>query len=259
MLDDFANFWNWRKTINLETSLVKKLVKAIPEAVVNARAFTAFTDTLQDDHVKDLLIWQDQVVQWEQGLSNFCPYDMCEETLTLAQVKKELAEEEHQREVTGMNTSISTLSGLVIDRLEIEELQQSIVASMTCKKKLTDFQECSRITRQTSLLQRIQKYRDSLLIHIPALRPLIEAEPPECTSPETMNLFLPSSLNERSHTLIPTELIQLEDRLHFVQVHESLSQLQAQLRSRSVVYKNTSHLQPSQGNVYKNEYAPGQD
>ncbi|KAG7094297.1 hypothetical protein E1B28_007898 [Marasmius oreades] len=123
MLDDFTNFWNWRKTINLETSLVKKLVKAIPEAVVNAHAFTAFTDALQDDHTKDLLIWQDQVVQWEQGLSNFCPYDMREETLTLAQVKKELTEEEHQQEVTGMNTSISTLSGLVIEGLEIEELQ----------------------------------------------------------------------------------------------------------------------------------------
>ncbi|KAG7086221.1 hypothetical protein E1B28_002187 [Marasmius oreades] len=102
--------------------------------------------------------------------------------------------------------------------------------------------------RQTSLLQRVRKYRDSLLVQIPSLRSLIEAEPQsESSKPEMMNLFLPSSLDKQSRTLILTELIQLEDQLRFAQAYESLSQLRAQLHSHSVVYKNMSRLQPSQG------------
>ncbi|KAK1215857.1 hypothetical protein PQX77_021509 [Marasmius sp. AFHP31] len=38
-MDDFYNFWNWKRTIGLKKTLQSKIVKAIPEAVVNARAF----------------------------------------------------------------------------------------------------------------------------------------------------------------------------------------------------------------------------
>ncbi|KAL0056621.1 hypothetical protein AAF712_016773 [Marasmius tenuissimus] len=59
-MDDFTNFWSWRKTVGLKSSLLNRLVKAIPEALVNARAFEAFTDALREDHTEDLLRWEKQ-------------------------------------------------------------------------------------------------------------------------------------------------------------------------------------------------------
>ncbi|KAL0062841.1 hypothetical protein AAF712_010296 [Marasmius tenuissimus] len=152
--------------------------------------------------------------------------------ITLATVKKELAEEEHQREVAGENpsNSMSSLSGLIIEVLEIEE-EQGIQ------------------TRRTNLLQRIRHFREALLVHIPSLRRLIEAKPlSECSHPEMMKLFIPSTLSASSQSAIfPLEVIALEDRLRFAQAYESLSDLRTQLRTRSVAYRNTSRLATSQG------------
>ena len=65
-----------------DSTLKKKLVKAIPEAVVNARVFGAFNEALQGDHARELSVWLDQVVNWEQGISDFCPYEVREPGLS---------------------------------------------------------------------------------------------------------------------------------------------------------------------------------
>ncbi|KAJ8076145.1 hypothetical protein PM082_022130 [Marasmius tenuissimus] len=61
-MDDLTNFWNWRKTIGLEVTLLKKVVAAIPEAVVNAGAYVAFTDALIPDYGSEVAKWQEMVV-----------------------------------------------------------------------------------------------------------------------------------------------------------------------------------------------------
>ncbi|KAK1215567.1 hypothetical protein PQX77_021830 [Marasmius sp. AFHP31] len=154
-------------------------------------------------------MWLEQVVRWEQGAAVDCPYDVPGETITLASVKKELAEEEHQREVAGENpsNSTSTLSGLIIKALEIEEVQRSLSMTVNGRNKLTPLQEQGIQVRRTSLLQRIRRFRDALLVHIPSLRRLIEAEPAsEFSQPETMKLFIPSSLSASLRaTILPLE------------------------------------------------------
>ncbi|KAL0057538.1 hypothetical protein AAF712_015825 [Marasmius tenuissimus] len=77
-IDDFANFWNYRKMVKSEKSLTKSMVKALPEAVINARVFSAFNDALRDDHASDVAEWLDQVAKWETGVDKFCPYEIKE-------------------------------------------------------------------------------------------------------------------------------------------------------------------------------------
>ncbi|KAL0060976.1 hypothetical protein AAF712_012207 [Marasmius tenuissimus] len=241
-MDDFCNFWNWRRTIGLEKTLHNKIIKAIPEAVVNARAFSAFTEALKEDHSADLSKWLEQVVRWEPGANVRCPYDVPGERAG----GRGAPEGDSRR---NPSNSTSTLSELIIEALEIEEIQRSLSTSISEKKKLTPLQEQGIQTRRTNLLQRIRRFRDALLVHIPSLRRLIEAEPlVECSRPESMKLFVPSTISTPSRsTIFPLAVITLEDRLRFAQAYESLSDLRTQLRTRSVAYRNTSRLEPSQG------------
>ncbi|KAL0057619.1 hypothetical protein AAF712_015730 [Marasmius tenuissimus] len=141
-MDDLANFWNYRKTINLKDTLMEKIVKAIPEAIVTARCYVAFTEALKDDHLKELLLWLDQVTKWEQGKSNFCPYNVEESKLGLNQVKKQLADEEHQQEVDGLNPSSTVMvSVLIIKALKIEEVQHVLVIAAAAERNLTPLQQ----------------------------------------------------------------------------------------------------------------------
>ncbi|KAL0571778.1 hypothetical protein V5O48_010190 [Marasmius crinis-equi] len=248
-LDDFANFSNWRKTINLDTLLLKKMVKAIPESIINARLYVAFTEALEVQHAQELSTWQEQVMQWERGNTNFCPYNIVESKISLNEVKKQLAEEEHRREADGLNASSAiTISAVVIEGLEIEEAQCALAVSAEAKTQTT-FQQRSVQGRRTKLLARIRKYRECLLIHNPYLRRLIETESTTCLDrPEAMKLYLPSSLPELFRGMACSDSsIDIENRLRYAQAYDALHQLRQQLRARSVAYRNKSRLTVSQG------------
>ncbi|KAL0056654.1 hypothetical protein AAF712_016740 [Marasmius tenuissimus] len=189
------------------------MVKIIPEAVVTARAFSAFTEALKEDHAEDLAAWEKLVTEWEQGQSRVCPYDVSEPTISMTKIRKDLAEEEHKRELAGQNTPSSTAAGTIIEGIEIEEAQQL------------------------------------LLHHLPFLRQILEADPitSDCT-PKTLRLFLPSSLNSELRKLCPPDVMDIEERLPYAQAYDSLARLRAQLGARAVAYKRQSRVAPSQGN-----------
>lgn len=83
-LDDFCNFNNWRKvkglgtftlpstyipilTILTENELTRKLVKAIPMAIIHWRAWKSFSAGLRDQSGVDLDSWEESIVAWEQN------------------------------------------------------------------------------------------------------------------------------------------------------------------------------------------------
>ncbi|KAL0576148.1 hypothetical protein V5O48_005839 [Marasmius crinis-equi] len=249
-MDDFANAWNYKKMLNLEFSLVKKMGKAIPEAVVNVRVFSAFTEALKVDHAADLKTWEEQVVRWEQGIEKFCPYEVKEPKISLAKVKKKLADDEQRREEKGER---SAMSELITEGVDIEEAQpmfvrRALTVALT-KKTPTTLQEKNNQQKRTSLLKRIRKHRQAMVAHMPLLQRLIDRLPTkESSTPEKMTLLLPSTLTPTERSLIyPPELIEAEDQLRFGQCYDSLARLRLQLQARHVAYKDTSRLTPSQG------------
>lgn len=92
-IDDFCNYSNWRKTINLgnvyclfpilkltssdvAATLLRKMSIAIPQAVIHHRALSAFTETLQIEHADHVVEWELQVQSWELDHSLPCPYNL---------------------------------------------------------------------------------------------------------------------------------------------------------------------------------------
>lgn len=62
------------------TSLLRKLLLAIPEAIIHHRAFTAFTESLQAENAEELVKWEAQVKSWEADQTLPCPYEIPEES-----------------------------------------------------------------------------------------------------------------------------------------------------------------------------------
>jgi hypothetical protein len=60
--------------------LLRKLTLAIPEAVTHHRALCAFSDGIRLEHGGIVDQWEQDVVEWEMDHSNFCPYELQEES-----------------------------------------------------------------------------------------------------------------------------------------------------------------------------------
>ncbi|KAI3605284.1 hypothetical protein WG66_013037 [Moniliophthora roreri] len=248
IMDDHCNHWNWRKTVLLPENLLKKLLRAISEAVIHTLAFEAFTDGLKIHHSAELALWESQVIAWEERRDSFCPYDLPVNTVTLSKLKLELAAEEHQKEVEGKSTSDQTISGMVIEAVDIEEAQRSLVATLE-KKNLSEFQQTTIQKARTALLRRIRKFRDMQAIHMPRLaRHLSSLEPPDEERPELIDLYLPSSFDDATRPKICSKKIsEIEERVRNAQLYDCLASLRSQLRARGILYQHSDRATPSQG------------
>ncbi|ESK82674.1 hypothetical protein Moror_11174 [Moniliophthora roreri MCA 2997] len=143
--DDICNSWNWKKTIALDDTLLKKLIRGISNLVVYTRAFLAFMDALKEQHSRELVDWERMVHEWEQAMARGdsgkeCPYDLPSSIITLAKVKKVLTDEEHEREKKGENAEGTSTSAMLSEALDIEE-NQRIVAAMASQLKQSIYQE----------------------------------------------------------------------------------------------------------------------
>ncbi|KAK7045518.1 hypothetical protein VNI00_007350 [Paramarasmius palmivorus] len=249
--DDICNDWNHEKTLDLANSLIKKLVKAISNLVVYTRAFTAFTEALQHNHSIELQKWEKQVVEWENKRSRYCPYEISSSSINMAQVKKSLADEEHRREKSGENPradlskDTSTLTALVIEMLDVEEIQRTL-AGIASQSNLSLYQRTDLQNRRTALLKRIRRMRENQFTHMPALRKLIQSTD-SGSEPEAVPLYFPSSFTvEVRQSVFPAYAIHLENQLRYAQAFEALSTLRGLLRARTVTYQHSEQGTPSQ-------------
>ncbi|KAF4572395.1 hypothetical protein EYR36_006897 [Pleurotus pulmonarius] len=249
-LDDFCNFWNWRKTVNLKNALLEKMTLAIPQALVHHQAFTAFTSGLREHHSADLLEWEKQVQAWELDQANPCPFDLPREDVRMSDVKKMMAEEEHRAVERGRSAPGDTSpSAFLISGLDIEEAQQELVV-MAMKRDLTTVEATQLQTSRTSLLKRITKFRNTQTSYMPGLPEYLKqtSNEEDTTTPELMPLFLPSFFaEEKRATICEPNLCDLEDRLRFAQASEALSKLRRQLRTRSFAHSYKTRNINSQG------------
>ncbi|KDQ26081.1 hypothetical protein PLEOSDRAFT_169883 [Pleurotus ostreatus PC15] len=246
-LDDFCNFWNWRKTVNLKNLLLEKMMLVIPQALVHHQAFCAFTSGLREHHAVELCEWEKQVQAWETDQTNPCPFDLLRDDIRMSDVKKAMAEEEHRTVERGLGDT--SPSAFLITGLEIEEAQQEVlVAAM--KKDLTTVEATQLQTNRTSLLKRITKFRNRQSMYMPGVSNYLRQAPNEenTTTPETMPLFLPSFFPKAIRSEIcPPDICNLEDRLRFVQASEALAKLRRQLQTRSFAHSYKTRNVNSQG------------
>jgi hypothetical protein len=93
-------------------------------------------------------------------------------------------------------------------------------------KQLADLQE-----RRTNLLRQIQNWREVQLTYMPHVASIISQTPPDYILPETIPLYLPSSLPTHIRNLPEIkELCQLECRLRQPQADDALADVRRQRR-----------------------------
>lgn len=160
-MDDYCNYYNWKKTIGLgkcsrfyryriminhtDTGdhLLEKMAKAIPRAITHYRAFRIFSKCLAEGYPQEVKEWEKQVRAWENDQTLPCPYEIDDKNgmlvkslipwlkdkhieITLASVKNTLAAADNQKCQAGNLDSYGqelTSSQFVILGLEVEELQ----------------------------------------------------------------------------------------------------------------------------------------
>lgn len=104
------------------------------------------------------------------------------------------------------------------------------------KRKLTTTQATALQDRRTSLLRKIQKFRDVQDMYMPGLRHFLDqtqgdlAEQERDTHSENLAIHLPSSLSSADRTTIYIPgVVDVEDRLRYGEACEALESLRRQL------------------------------
>jgi hypothetical protein len=114
------------------------------------------------------------------------------------------------------------------------------------QSKRTVLQTTSLVERRTTLLKRIQRYRDIQHLYMPGLDPqqlahLLRSSsrtPMSSVHVEDSMLFMPSDLSADSrHQYCAPGLPLIEDRLRYAEAHESLDNLRHHLRNRTFTNK----------------------
>ncbi|KAJ7191702.1 hypothetical protein GGX14DRAFT_537830 [Mycena pura] len=244
-IDDFCGYANWKKTVNLGNSLLRKMALAIPQAQLHSRAFHAFTDGLkeQPEHQAELTKWERLVAEWEQDHDKPCPYEYPEESnVTMDELRLRIAEEEHDREAHGSSPT-NKPGAFIMAAMEIHEHQcvfhHADNESEAKRRNRTSIQAAELQRKRTLLLGMVQRLRDEQAHFMPGLASLLQEHPShESTArPEEMKLHLPSSFPAAVRAEICIDgLAEEEERLRAAQASDALKDLRRHLRMRMVAH-----------------------
>ncbi|KAJ7170315.1 hypothetical protein C8R43DRAFT_1120743 [Mycena crocata] len=253
-IDDLCGFSNWKKTVDLGNSLLRKMVLAIPQGIIHSRAFHAFTDGLREHHEEELLEWEKTVRAWEENSELANPYEYPEsEAETMADVMQRIAEQDHARVTSkGAAEILIKPAAFLMAGIEIEDNQEA-VALEAKRRNRTTIQATTLQRQRTLLLGKISALHDVQGTYMPGLSQwFAQQDPPlavpDKAKPETIPIYLPSRLPTEARQGICIEgLAAHEDALRAAQAGESLRDLRAALRTRTFAHQFQRKLQQSQG------------
>ncbi|KAF8131729.1 hypothetical protein K438DRAFT_1911926 [Mycena galopus ATCC 62051] len=228
-IDDLCGFSNWRKTVGLGSSLLRRMVLAIPQAMIHSRAFHAFTDSLKIAHQAELHDWEATIRAWERDPlgAETNPFEYPEiEAETMADVMKRISQEDHARAKHRNRTTIQA----------------------------TDLQR-----KRTLLLGKISALHDIQDTYMPGLSQWIALQNPplpvaDHSKPEMIKIFLPSSLPiDARETVCLPGLIKNEEDLRQAQANEGLRDLRSGLRTRTFAHQFKRRNLSGQGAYTKSQ------
>ncbi|KAF8190273.1 hypothetical protein K438DRAFT_1536944, partial [Mycena galopus ATCC 62051] len=237
-IDDICGFSNWKKTVDFGNSLLRKMVLAMPQAVIHSRAFHAFTEGLREGHEDELVKWERMVRAWEADNKAENPYDYVDvEAETMADVMKRISEEDHERVARSSAAALQTNpAAFLLAGIDIEETQ--CVCWVRHPRAATALQR-----QRTLLLGNICKLHNIQGQYMPGLPQWIARQNPplpanETAKPETIKIYLPSSLPvaDREAVCAPG-LVAQEERLRKAQAEDALRHLRRGLRTRTFAHK----------------------
>ncbi|KII90795.1 hypothetical protein PLICRDRAFT_67573, partial [Plicaturopsis crispa FD-325 SS-3] len=247
-LDDFFQFDNYKKMTGLGDRLLRRLLEAIPEAMERRSEYDAFDRMLREHRQEEVEEWEGMLRDWEADHDQPCPLSECKEhpTLTIADVRLELAKEEQKRAEKGeVGLHETTPSAFLLLGMEIEGAQRVLARDVKSRTRLTSLQDTSLQERRTAIYRKIRRFETLQHIYMPRLH----AAPPRTVGVATISnarpgdkvanaedvpIYLPSSLDSEARRFSCTAgLADIEARLRYAESVETLETLRRHLRTRT--------------------------
>ncbi|KZP14615.1 hypothetical protein FIBSPDRAFT_979972 [Athelia psychrophila] len=242
VIDDFCAYGNYRKQVAFVVSLLKKMIKAVPDAVIHRRAFEEFDSYLRRDKADQVEKWEGEYAAWdEQSTGSPCLFDSTEPTITMARVQLELSNEEAAR-VGFSNTAAHTQSSFIMLALDIEDAQQRLHLDVKEQHHPTQLQRAAFQDRRVVMRKHIIMLRKLQDVYMPGLRNVLPM--PEVlddgidTLAEDTALYLPSDFipSERARCCV-VAVSSVEERLREAGSHKALHELRRTLFTRTYLNK----------------------
>ncbi|KAF7974192.1 hypothetical protein HWV62_13237 [Athelia sp. TMB] len=242
VLDDFFGYCNYRKMTDIGNSLLKKMLKAISEAVTHRRAFEELDAHLKEDRPDQVAKWEAEYAAWDRKPTGSpCIFDAPESVHAMAKVKLQLANEESAK--SNLGTAPHTPSTFILVGMDIEHIQRKLIYDVKEHKTPTALQQAQLQERRTSLRKRIKIFRSLQQEYMPGLRRVLRdpAVLDDATDvlAERIRLYLPSELSSGSHRdkACTEGLAAMEERLREADAYDQLGRLQLNLRTRTYLNK----------------------
>ncbi|KAI0061558.1 hypothetical protein BV25DRAFT_1916905 [Artomyces pyxidatus] len=244
-LDDHCGHSNWRKFVGMGSLLRRRLTVAIKEAGEQSEIYTDFTNALTTDHPATMAQWQQEITDWEEhpeGRPN--PYHRPKTNLTMADVRLELAQQENvEVEEQATASSQPSPSAFLLLGLRIEGMQLKLRLETRGERSGRTANQAAQVQEsRTALLRLIRRLRAEQELHMPRVPAVIDTDESAASNttrrPEAYKLYLPSDFNadEKEEFCTPA-LIDMESKLRYAAMGETLDEVRHQLRFRTYMNK----------------------
>ncbi|KAF9029676.1 hypothetical protein BJ165DRAFT_1359234, partial [Panaeolus papilionaceus] len=231
VVNDHWNYFNMRKIIGFRLRFSRKLKEAVEMSELHQENFEMFSATFNDEAVMQ---WEEMTLAWEKDQMKPNPYEEKDSGLTLQDVRFQLATEEEAAARSGeASVHKVSLSDFLLTGLEIEEQQRILVDDLLENAKPTTREATFFQQKQTTLLRRLNSWRDVQKSYMPCVSALLESEyGSELPPVESTKLFLPSALPDEFRLTV-NRLASIECRARLAQAEVALEDVRCLLRAKS--------------------------
>lgn len=74
LIDDFCGYINWRKTCGLDTTLARRMIDAVKQALAHREKYLTFEARLREQVPAQLQEWENMLMAWEADNTKLCSY-----------------------------------------------------------------------------------------------------------------------------------------------------------------------------------------
>ncbi|PPQ89812.1 hypothetical protein CVT25_007401 [Psilocybe cyanescens] len=161
-LNNHFGFWNWLKYVNLGTTLLRRYKTTVAERNIQTEGHRGLSHSLDVELVEK---WEQMCMDWESDVfpkKAKNPYHLPDNSLTEAQVKKELSDEEAEfLAAGGAFPHATTASKFISLGLELEEAHNGVHSTIHQAGSLTE--------QRNVLSSRIRAWEQLLPVYMPGI------------------------------------------------------------------------------------------
>ncbi|TFY79090.1 hypothetical protein EWM64_g4926 [Hericium alpestre] len=168
-LDDFCGFSNWRRVVGMGSSLLHKMLEAIPNAIDFHYAFDHMVASFCDKHPEDLDAWEAMFAAWDADKKKKpSPFATLHTKKTLVQIKWELKDKEQAAlGAAGEVEDDTSPSSFLLLGIEIQHAQRMLLSEVRATKSPTTLQLSDIDAHCHALRRKIRCFRRQQAIHMP--------------------------------------------------------------------------------------------